>query len=270
MQTITKLTTALAISALAALSAASAQAATFTYFGNNAVDQAANGFVPASGSAAVAARSTFLGTLATSQVENFDAKTQGFVPSPSNPLPVFGSLGALTQGLTASGEPLSGFIQGIKTVGPVFPGRFDTTSGGGGSGKWWESGDNFTLNFSSAINAIGFYGTDFGDFGGALTLDFFSGATAVDSNVAVGRDSGGRNGSLLFFGYANDSANFNRVVFKIAQQTTIVGRFDILGFDDMVVGNLRVNMGVPEPGSLALVALSLGLLASVARRRQRG
>jgi hypothetical protein len=91
--------------------------------------------------------------------------------------------------------------------------------------------------------------------GGALSLGR-TGTTADD-------------GSLLFFGFASDVL-FDRIVFKVGQAPgTVVGDWDYLGFDDIMVGNLRNGTGgtVPEPGSLALVGLAL-FAAGWARKAQ--
>lgn len=239
-----------------------ATATVTTFFGS---DGDAMGAIP-SPSNAVVARANFTSALVSSIGESFESPSivAGTTPTAANPLSIFSGNASLFRNDGTFGnakienEP---FVEGVPT------GRFNTSSPG--AGKWWEASAAFSLNFSTATQALGFYGTDFGDFDGMLTLSFFSGLTAIDLDVAV-PSSVGSNGSLLFFGYINSTA-FDRVVFNIAQANPgDLGSYDILGFDDVIMGMANGTPpppGVPEPGTLALVALSLGLLA--ARRRLR-
>lgn len=239
----------------------SAHGAPTVYFGNNAADQAANGSVPAT-SAAVAERVRFLASLGSFASESFTTATAATI---------LGGTAVLSQAVGASGK-----IEANK-FGPAgeFPGRFNTTpnpvTGVVGDGKWWNTGSAFavTLN-SSVVNSFGFFGTDFGDFGGALRFDLFMGNTMVRSDVLIPGDGGRQNGSLMFYGYTDDQMNFDKIVFKITQASPNPGLQDFIGFDDIVLGKLSgPASGVPEPTSLALVALSLGLLGASARRSKR-
>jgi len=251
--------------ALIALAAASvpglSNAAPTTFFGS---DFNVGGLVPPNGNA-LFARNAFLTAVNNSFGESFESTSivNGTAPTSAVPLSVFGNRASLFNNSGTAGR-----IQNDPFVAGEATGRFNTTSSV--AGKWWETDSSFSLTFSAATQALGFYGTDFGDFEGALTLSFFLGLAAIESNVRVplvAADSG----SLLFFGYVNTQA-FDRVVFNVGQfNPNNPGTFDVLGFDDFLIGTANGGPGpgpnpVPEPGTLALVALSLGLLA--ARRRR--
>jgi hypothetical protein len=247
-----------ALLTLAAALAAPAYAAP-TFF--RGVDSTAGGVMPTTGPA-VAARNSFVAAITDLASEQFEGASTG-VP-PGNSLSVFSGGGTLTQATGAAGR-----IENV--VSPNGPGRFNTTPApacAGAGCKWWETSRTFEVVLSSSVSAFGFYGTDLGDAGGSLTLDFWDGANSVRSGVAV--DNSGERG-ITFFGYVDDALKFNRVTFNLRQTQTDPDLFDFMGFDSVLKGNLASvpppPPPVPEPASLALVALSLGLLAASRRRR---
>jgi hypothetical protein len=250
----------LGLAATAALAAVgSALAAPITYFGNNAADQAANGTIPL-GSAAVASRVQFLTALGSKADESFSTATLATA---------FGNTAVISQETGATGK-----IESVKIDSQGnFPGRFNTTpdpvTGQVGDGKWWNTSTSFTVQVRNAtINAFGFFGTDFGDFDGNLKFDLFLGSAKVRTDVLIPGDGGKQNGSLMFYGYTDDQQSFDKIVFKIAQSSIDPDLQDFIGFDDVVIGKLRTaDPGVPEPTTVALVALSLGLLAASSRRK---
>lgn len=254
----------------ATVAVVSAQAAPVRYLGN---DGTSNGTVDAT-KAPVLKRNAFTSALTSYRTETFESLTAGTVPSVSSTLSLSSIGGTLSQGTytvqTGKIENEKNPIDPI-TGDPTFPGRFNTSPDPAGStaSKWWDTAREFTVALDGLHNAFGFYGSDFGDFDGTLTIQRFSGSSAVGSAIALGDGSGnaagtfpGVNGSLLFFGFTDDTAKFDRLVFQVSQlDPNATSRFDRLGFDDLIVGDLADSSGgggtAPEPGTLALVALAL-------------
>lgn len=166
---------------------------------------------------------------------------------------------------TATG-PIAG--GGLGDAAPSL-GRYNTTPGLGPRawGHYMEARDDFSIAFTSAITAFAFLGTDFFDFNGSVTFSLFNGLTELDVpvNSIETQDNAALNGNLVFFGVTSDTA-FDRISFSVAQAGGST-QIDVLGFDSIFVGTLAAPPGgVPEPGSLALVGLSLAGLAATRRR----
>jgi len=183
------------------------------------------------------ANASFLAGLSGVGTEDFES----FAVGTSGPLAVdFGIAGTAT--LSGSGDISTGVA-----------GRFPTSGS-----KLWETNSDFTIEFSEAVSAFGFYGTDISDFAGQITLDFINGTTTsyiVDSTI------GAPNGSLLFWGIIDTANAFTSVTFDNTNGS------DYFGFDDMTVGIASQVVGVPEPGSLALIGLGLAGLGFTRRKK---
>lgn len=117
--------------------------------------------------------------------------------------------------------------------------------------NFWQTGDRgFSIKFSKAVAAFGFYGVDIGDFDGNLVIELDNGFKTTLLTA------GSPGGSVLFWGIIDKDSPFTTVSFS----NTAAGT-DFFAFDNMTIGSLA--QVVPEPGSYALLGLGLALLASL-------
>lgn len=237
---------------LAAMMVVPSHAAPVTFFGQDLNTGEAARLVTypnASG-----ARTNFLSNLVGVGTENFESLATGA------PVPIAlsfpGSAGAITATLSGSG-----FVSSLPGAGTA-AGRYPTS----GTKFLQEVNANsgttaFSLTFSSAVAAFGFYGTDFGDFNGVTSLDLI-GANGTQ-NVSIGNAINIPGGSLLFFGVIDAANPFTQVVFRNSNPSG----GDFFGFDDMTVGDVQQVVPTPDGGATFLL-LSGVLFGFVALRRR--
>ncbi len=192
------------------------------------------------------------------RLEGFETSPVGI---PNGPLSIYNGTGTLTQ---------DRFDTGNVVQGPPQLGRFNTTPGCDirVACKWWETPYSFDIRLTSLQSAFAFFATDLGDLGGAISLDFWNNNNIVRSGIAVTQPT--QTSGLLFFGWIDDTFSFNRISVNVSQTSTDPTFFDGIGFDDLLIGTRAAAPGsnpVSAPTSLALVGLSLGLMAAVHRRR---
>jgi hypothetical protein len=185
-----------------------------------------------------AAQADFLSMLSGVSTEDFESIAAG-TTDPA--LSFNGSAGTINATLAG----------GARVINSPCCGRFATS----GAQLLEADAANFDISFGTDVAAFGFFGTDIGDFGGALTVTIDG--VAYD----VGNTLGAAEGSVLFWGIIDTAAPFTTISFSNSDFG------DVFGFDDMTVGDIRQVVPTPEPGALGL--LGLGLLGLAARRRRR-
>jgi hypothetical protein len=129
-----------------------------------------------------------------------------------------------------------------------------------------NSSNNFSISFNNPLAAFGYFGTDLGDSSNTLTMQFFNGASLVNS-TSVPVNTGSANSSEFFFGFISDNPTqyFDRVAFVSSISTT----GDAIGIDQIKVGTPAQVTAVPEPSSLLGTLLFGGSVMLVKRRSRR-
>lgn len=157
---------------------------------------------------------------------------------------------------------------GNGRITSVIPG---TTQGTGryaiSGSNFWEvaagGSGNFSIEFSSAVSAFGFYGIDIGDFGGQLELSLTNGSSStVTVPNSIGR-GGSTDGSVFYFGLiANDPAD----AFTGLSFLTSTGSGDVFAFDDLTIadaGQISGQIAVQAPSAVPLPPTGWVLIASL-------
>lgn len=208
-----------------------------TFFGEDTFGGSRPPAIPNS----LAARNTFLGLFDTWGVEDFE----------STPL-----------GTNVSSVSLNfGFTTGIINVLVGYLNVLDMEQ----RGRHEVSGSRFLEHlvpagaapiaievlFARPITGFGFFGTDAGDWGEQLSV-VVNGARYLIPHVTETRDG---NAAVFFFGiYSSDP--FDRVVIENISPYS----YPAFGYDDFIAA-------VPEPGTVGLLALGLGIVVWLRRTR---
>jgi len=129
--------------------------------------------------------------------------------------------------------------------GPATPtGRYNTSPGGS---RWVEFRDRMVLSFSSPISALGFYGTDWGDFNGTITVTFTD-TDGSEITFTVPNTTPAANASLLFWGFVNPFRQYTQVRFVCNYAVTpLPGDEDYFGIDDLIIATASAVTTVYGP-----------------------
>jgi len=220
------------------LGSAAASAAPVTFFGEDLTtgDPNIGSLVNAFN-----ARNTFFGNLVGVGTETFESYS-------STPASVsFGAAGT------------ANLIGGTLRSGNDGAGRFPVS----GTKYLYAGTNNFSLTFTTAISAFGFFGTDVGDFGGQLTLVLTgsNGTTSLAVPHTIG-SGGSTSGSDLYFGFYDLGNTYTAISF------TNNSNVDNFAFDNFSIGSLeQVVPTVPEPSTWAMMILGFAGVGFMAYRR---
>lgn len=230
----------IAIAAIAAGVSTPAFAAPTVFFGEDvAANTSSTTFANAT-----AARNNFFANLNGVGTETFESLSGGTPIALTFP-------GAGTATLTGTGS----------VTGAPIGGRYAFS----GTNYYQAQAGNFTVNFSDAIAAFGFYATDIGDYGGQLQLQLTN-SLGVVSLLNVGNtigSNGSTSGSNLYFGFYDTANTYTSISFLNSSGS------DGFGFDDLSVGSVtQVMPAVPEPATWAMMIGGFGMVGGSMRRRR--
>ncbi len=127
-----------------------------------------------------------------------------------------------------------------------------------------NSDSTLSISFSNPLAAFGYFGTDLGDNGNVLTMNFYRQGILI-STYPIPVNVNSFNSSEYFFGFIadNPSQYFDRVDFV----SSIASNGDAIGIDQIKIGTSAQVVPVPEPASI-LGTLLFGGSMMVMKRKQ--
>lgn len=171
---------------------------------------------------------TAAGTYLTEDFESFSIPTPpDYIAFPASITFVNGpqSVNATTALVTGGGDD-SGCVVGKYP----YEGRFPTSGN-----QYLDLDWSYTIDFgTNYIKSFGFYITDIGDKGGALSIELTRSNNTVDTPIAINTTATG-SGGLAFWGFISTrSYKKIKIINSKADEPLAIDR-DPCGFDDMVI-----------------------------------
>lgn len=193
---------------------------------------------------ALAAETAFKSNLVGVGTEDFESYAAGTTAPLGISFP-----GAGTATLTGDG-----YVQEILGT-DTWAGRYPIS----GDQIWGQvSTASFSIMFSEAIAAFGFYGIDLGDFAGQITVTLASGST---TSYDIPHTVGAPGGSVIFWGIIDTENLFTSITFSNTGSSA-----DYFGFDDFTIGSYEQVVTTPEPVTMLLLGFGLIGLAGFRRK----
>ncbi|ETA68805.1 PEF-CTERM sorting domain-containing protein [Methanolobus sp. WCC1] len=148
-------------------------------------------------------------------------------------------------------------------------GEIETNIGSGrypiSGDNFWEATGDFSIEFSEAQVAFGFYGVDVGDFDGQLTVVYEDETTQT---LTIPHTTNAYGGAVIYYGFIDLDHPFTKITFD----NTMPG-YDYFGFDDFTIGTKEQvnnnNNEIPEFPTVAIpMAGIIGMMFLFQRRKE--
>jgi hypothetical protein len=136
-----------------------------------------------------------------------------------------------------------------------------------------NSANNFAINFSQALQAFSFWGTDLGDNNNTLTVQLYNAGTQVNSQLIDYLGAGAGDSSVFFYGVIGATGE---VFDEVRLVSSINSTGDAIGLDQFTVGTpaqvtstdpMTSTNAVPTPALLPGL-LGMGMAAWRKRKEQ--